>query len=150
MNAEKKRVSVVSRIRRAALLIEATALLGTARAAVLLFPYRRIMGVVGQRMGETASPNAAQRASIGNVAWGIHKVSPRTPWKSNCLAQALAAQVMLARRGVGSTLHLGVARESIRDGEDKLEAHAWLTVGETIVTGGAGHRRFTEVARFAR
>jgi hypothetical protein len=87
------------------LLIEATLLLGAARAAVLLFPYRRIMAALGQRLGETAVPNDAKRAAIGKVAWGIRVVSSRTPWKSNCLAQALA------RRGVGSTLHLGVARE---------------------------------------
>jgi hypothetical protein len=128
------------------LLIEATLLLGAARAAVLLFPYRRIMAALGQRLGETAVLNDAKRAAIGKVAWGIRVVSSRTPWKSNCLAQALAGQVMLARRGVGSTLHLGVAREQ----SGGLEAHAWLTVANVLVTGGAGHQRFTEVARFAR
>ena len=55
--------------------------------------------------------------------------------------------MMLRRRGLPSTLYLGVAR----DGEagSGARAHAWLRSGHVVVTGGAGREQFTVVASFA-
>jgi hypothetical protein len=51
---------------------------------------------------------------------------------------------MLQRRGITSTLYLGVDH-----GEEKwLDAHAWLRCGEVIVTGGAGAERFRIISTF--
>lgn len=65
--------------------------------------------------------------------------------RDSCLAQAIAAQAMLRRRGIASTVYLGLAREA-RYG---LGAHAWVRSGGMILTGRAGHRRFHVVATFA-
>ena len=45
--------------------------------------------------------------------------------------QALAARRWLARRGIGSNVHIGVRKDQLC-----FQAHAWLKVGERIVTGG--------------
>jgi hypothetical protein len=66
------------------------------------------------------------------------------PWNAVCLPQALAAKVMLARRGCGSSLHLG----SDFDTQGKLIAHAWLVAGGRVVVGEAGTARVTPLARF--
>ena len=54
-------------------------------------------------------------------------------------------QLMLRRRGLPGTLHLGVAKEG-----NRMEAHAWLRCGDQIVTGGHELERFGVVARFGR
>jgi len=60
-----------------------------------------------------------------------------------CFPQALAATLMLRRRGIRSTLYLGV------DPHRDLDAHAWVRVGGLIVTGGPDEARFVVVSTFA-
>ena len=60
------------------------------------------------------------------------------------LVRALAAQRLLCRRGLSSTLYLGCGME-----EGKMVAHAWLRFGEMYVTGGDGGG-YTTVARFCK
>jgi hypothetical protein len=50
---------------------------------------------------------------------------------------------MLRRRGIHSTLYLGVDRAT------GFDAHAWVRVGRVIVTGAPEHRRFSVVSTFA-
>lgn len=63
---------------------------------------------------------------------------------ASCLTRAQACQVLLARRGLASTLCLGVRRNS----EGALLAHAWLVSDGAIVTGteGADLRSFSLLA----
>jgi hypothetical protein len=51
---------------------------------------------------------------------------------------------MLARRGCGSSFHLGADF----DAQGKLIAHAWLMVGDMVVVGAAGIADVTPLARF--
>ena len=53
----------------------------------------------------------------------------------------LIARMLLKRYGYASTIHFGVERA----GEDVLNGHAWLTCGETVVTGGAELNRYAEI-----
>ena len=69
---------------------------------------------------------------IERIAYVIPRVAARLPWRTDCLVQAIAAKRWLARSGIVSRLHFGVPREK----QPEFEAHAWLTVGERIVTGG--------------
>lgn len=75
------------------------------------------------------------------VAWAIGAAARRTPWRSKCLEQAIAAKLMLRRRQVPSTMYLGVALSR--------DAHAWLRVGAVDLIGGGGHEGFAVVATFA-
>jgi hypothetical protein len=60
------------------------------------------------------------------------RLSKRLPWRSDCVIQAIAVQDWLARRGIASEIRIGV--EKPEDGP--FGAHAWLVVGEQIITGG--------------
>lgn len=82
-----------------------------------------------------------QAARIAQI---VGKVCDKTPWESKCLVRALAAQRLLCRRGLSSTLYLGCGME-----EGKMVAHAWLRFGEMYVTGGDGGG-YTTVARFCK
>ena len=63
--------------------------------------------------------------------------------KGSCLASALAAHAMLRRRGIASSLCLGVARD-----EGAMAAHAWIEVGQDVIVGAAEAVRFTRIAQF--
>ena len=80
------------------------------------------------------------------IVWAVRHVSRLVPM-ATCLTQALAAQTMLARSGVASTLTLGVDPER----KARFEAHAWLEMEGRAVLGGtddslANHAR---LARFS-
>ena len=99
--------------------------------------------------GETAEGLGQRKRRIrrngipGRIPAG-GKVCDKTPWESKCLVRALAAQRLLCRRGLSSTLYLGCGME-----EGKMVAHAWLRFGEMYVTGGDGGG-YTTVARFCK
>ena len=78
---------------------------------------------------EAASPAGMKLAEL--LAYVVPRVARRMPWRSDCLVQALAARHWLGAQGVTSRLHIG-SRSSAEKG---FEAHAWLTVGELVVTG---------------
>lgn len=128
------------------ILIEAFILSGIVRAIIFFIPFNRIKKYIGTYNSE--SPEETESSCyemIKKVAWAVALVSNYTPWESKCLVQALTAQKMLKKRHIYSTLYLGVARE----GENKLNAHAWLRSGRVLVTGGYGWSRFKVVAKFS-
>jgi hypothetical protein len=79
----------------------------------------------------TREPAAESRGvDPARIAWAVRTAARVVPGAA-CLAQALAAQRMLASRGRVSSVEVGVARN--RAG---LEAHAWLVCEGRIVIGG--------------
>lgn len=132
------------------LLLETLFWLGVARLVILTIPFRWVVPHLGDRMTETPVETlpAEQQRELRRVAWAILKLSPRTPWQSKCLVQAMAAKRMLQSRNIYSTLYLGVMHSHDID-TDPLKAHAWLRSGRMLLTGGQGHRQFTVVATFA-
>ena len=80
------------------------------------------------------------------IGWAVRTMARRTPWNSNCLAQAIAAKRMLRRRRIACTLYLGLAK----DAKDELAAHAWLRCGNRILTGGRSSQwQYTVVSTFS-
>ncbi|HEX8054627.1 MAG TPA: lasso peptide biosynthesis B2 protein [Thermoleophilaceae bacterium] len=120
---------------------EAVAYLALARVAVVVLPFRVLARRLGVRHAETPA-SATDNPGLGGIAWAIGAAARRAPWRSECLEQAIAAKAMLRRRGVASTLYLGMAR-------DPVGAHAWVRVGDVNVTGGRDVARYAVVASFA-
>ncbi len=102
-----------------------------ARLEVRLRPFRKIASSL-----ETPEPSqpltATETEQLEAIGWAIRALGARVPWFRNCLVQAVAAKRLLGRRGIASTLHLGVA-PCIE--QTSFEAHAWLEVGGRIVVG---------------
>ena len=76
--------------------------------------------------------NREQTEIVDRVAFVVPRVASRLPWRADCLVQAMAARSWLARRGIATMLTLGLPR----DKQANFEAHAWLTAGDVVVTGG--------------
>jgi hypothetical protein len=128
------------------LLLEALALLALARMAVLLLPFRWVARVLGKQEAQTPEQEVAakdwQARRIGAM---VRDTARNVLWTSKCLDQALAAKVMLARRGIATTVYFGVNV----DEQGQLAAHAWLRSGTRYVTGGKIRDRYTVINTFA-
>jgi hypothetical protein len=68
------------------------------------------------------------------LARAVRAGSRLVPFAS-CLTQAQAAQILLARRGMASTISLGVRETAAGE----LAAHAWLSAGGRLLMGGNTH-----------
>src|SRR5438105_1457097 len=124
-------------LKNQALLLETLVLLALARAAVLLLPFRWVAKVLGKEAAQTSEQaDPAQAWRIRRVGIMIYKAARHVPWTSQCLDQAIAAKIMLARRGIPTTVYFGVKT----DPDGQLAAHAWLRSGTYYVTGGASRR----------
>jgi len=126
---------------------EALASLAFARLAVLVMRFHSLAARLGTPMREsTHTDDERSRPVLRRVKWAIGAVSRRAPWRCLCLEQAVAAKMMLRRRGIVSTLYFGVARDPERI---SVKAHAWVRCGSYYVTGGEGRGGFAVVSTFA-
>lgn len=62
----------------------------------------------------------------------FNRVAARTPIAHNCMHRSLALQRMLARRGVASTLRIGLGRRP-----NLFPGHAWLECGGVVINDDA-------------
>jgi hypothetical protein len=125
--------------------------LAMARFALMIFPFRRVAGTLGQtlpsQVSYTEPPHTlseSQREIIRKLAWIFPRVARGAFFTATCLPQAIAARRMLQTRGIPSVLHFGVVK--LRDA-NTMEAHAWLESQGIDVTGGSIATEFTEIAK---
>lgn len=102
-----------------------------------LFPLRRqgvrdLVPAAGSPFVEQLTGGGQfERQAALDVGWAVTRIAAYFPFSAMCLAQALAARAMLHRRGIGSIMHVGVARTEAAP----FEAHAWLEAVGVEVTG---------------
>jgi len=130
---------------RRQVLLEAVVCLLLARSAVRIVPFARLekwlsRPVIGPELDEPAR-GVVRR----DVRWGIHTASGYFAISPVCFPQALAAQIMLRRRRVGTCLYYGSA---IVPGKG-LAAHVWLQDGELPVVGHRGSVAYHVLARYS-
>lgn len=90
--------------------------------------------------GADGTSSADDRARVG---WAVPSAARFVPG-ATCLPQAMAAQALLARRGIGSTIQTGFDRTEAKG----VEGHAWLVCDGEVVVGDIGLDRFVPVASF--
>lgn len=130
------------------LIIAAFLWLGAMRAAILVFPFRRIVTIFGLTEGSVSAgtdPPCDERAAA--IGWAVRAAAARTPWESTCLVQALAGMAMLQVRGILGTLYLGVAHNAV--GSERLAAHAWLSCGNAVLTGDTAREQYAVISSFS-
>lgn len=123
-------------------------LLGLAALLVRLAAFRRLAPLLGRQIGPVgcvplASERQEARARI--VRRAVRRAARLSPWRSDCLPQALAGAALCRLAGVPLTTHLGVRL----DGSAPMEAHAWSCCGRVAVTGGDGFGEWVPVSCFA-
>jgi hypothetical protein len=138
--------------RRRLLLIEAIADLSAARFALIFVPFPRLARRLGTfvppsdpRAGEAKpGPSGEQTLLAQDVSWAVTRAARYVPFRAVCLPQAMAARVMLKRRGVGSVMHFGAAMGLAKP----IDTHAWLDAAGVEVTGYPVAKHLAEIACF--
>jgi len=138
--------------RQRLLLAEAAVWLWLARLALIVVPFPRL----ARRLGTVLPPAEARavqaqwraqpraEATAAVIGWAVTRAARYVPFRAVCLPQAMAARMMLKRRGIGSVLHFG----AILGQEKPIDAHAWLDAAGVEVTGYPVARNYAEIACF--
>jgi hypothetical protein len=124
------------------LLVRASAWLGVARFRLAFTSFRQL----SERLSDDAPDTQVgpDPEFLDRVGFAVRAAANNVPWRSDCFPQAIAARMLLKRRGHASKIHLGVEKS----GEGSIAGHAWLTCGEVVVTGGEELERYTEMYCF--
>jgi hypothetical protein len=122
-------------------LLHATIWLALARLMLLAIPFRQLAARLSRK--ESSASGTPDPELLARVAFALRTAASNVPWRSDCFPQSIAGRMLLRHHGYRSTIHLGFDRS----GEDELLGHAWLTCGETVVTGGEDLNRFAEIHR---
>jgi hypothetical protein len=113
----------------------------------LLCPFARTAPKLGVESVETPGESRyTDIPDIEHVTKAIRVISRYTPWNSTCMVRAVAGLKMLEKRGIESTLYMGVAR----DKKGQMIAHAWLRSGVYYVSGDDVMHGFVVVKKFAK
>jgi hypothetical protein len=140
------------------LLVTAVLLLGAVRLGLWLVPFqalRQLLAKMTRHATDATARLSSPKSDATDARRGMHPdrivwavvVGSRYVPKSTCLAQALAVQMLLARRGVPAHLHIGVAKQGQ---EKQLEAHAWVESQGKIVIGGSEPGRYIPLSGLER
>ena len=102
---------------------------GFARARPLLERCART-----RKASRTFAPGENLRTSVepSTVAWAVTAAVSRFPFWHTCLVKALVTDLMLRRRGMASSIFVGVRRSQIAA---SIDAHAWVESGGAVVIG---------------
>ncbi len=108
-------------------LVQAAAVVVGFDLAFRLFSSKTCLALFGRN---ESSRGRRQVLSPQRMAWLVDVADRYAPGKSSCLRQTAALAWLLRRRGVATSLRIGVARE-----EEKFVAHSWLETGEGELFG---------------
>jgi hypothetical protein len=123
------------------LLVMASVLLAAIRFGLAVLPYRKLRGLV-DRLARVRPPfHLASPASPERIARAVGRASRSVPG-ATCLAQALAAKVLLERRGHPARVRVGISRTE----GTRLLAHAWVESEGRIVLGGTDLAQYTPLS----
>ena len=91
-----------------------------------------------RRLEWTAASPANAAEALAHTTRAFRWVSNRYPRQRRCLAQAIALQSLLSRRGIPAEVRIGVRRDG-----SGIRGHAWVEVqGRPLAQRADPYRRF--------
>jgi hypothetical protein len=124
--------------RDVALLVQAISLLVSVRLGLWVVPFATLRQMLSTLARKRRAPVAGDPATLNRVIWAVETAGRQFPAVGTCLIQALAAHVLLGRRGCVPDLRIGVKRNEA----GKFVAHAWLEKDGAILIGGEPHQSY--------
>ena len=117
------------------LLFQALVITCVMRLALSFLPLQKV-----QRLGKRISALTEGSAGADEIVGAVHRAARLIPG-SNCLLQALAAQMLLIRHGYRPRLTIGVQKTK----PDGFNAHAWITCSGEILMGGQHAQNYSSL-----
>lgn len=125
------------------LFLEATLTSFVVKIIITFFPMRWYARYLGVQHTIIPDNNTEEYHIIFKVSQAIVRCRRITLWHNRCFVEAITAKRMLKKRGLNSTLYLGVNKKN-----NKMLAHAWLRCGSIIVAGKFSMQDFSVVSTF--
>ena len=125
--------------------LEAASYLTAASLAIRFLPFRRLVPIFTRALTAAEVSGPARSRAIADVRRAVLAAAVRLPNRPACFPQAVAAQAMLRRRRVVSTLCCGVNTAPGRG----LSAHVWLLAGDDGVVGQGIAAHFPQIATYS-
>jgi len=126
------------------LCLEAAFFLLTSRLALQCLPFRLIQRFMNRAPKQPQLQGEERKRMREDIRWVISGMANHLPGETVCFPQGLAAQEMLRRRNIGTTLYFGAtAKAGI-----SLKSHVWVQDGEAAVIGCRGAAGYKIVAKF--
>jgi hypothetical protein len=113
------------------LLMEAVFFLEIAYWVIRLFHFHWLTPWFSRRLTAEELNDTNRDALCNDVRWAINRMARLISGGSICFPRAIAAQLMLRRRRVGTEMYYGAAVLP----EKGLMAHVWLQDGKTGIVG---------------
>lgn len=125
---------------------EAWLLIAFARLMLVFLPFKKIVPLMGKVKTDNLESNFPVNDDnvLKKISMSILRGAHYSPWRAKCFEQALAAKIMLKRRGFKSVIYFGVYKTDT----NKLLAHAWLKSNAVIITGDGKLDNYTVLSRF--
>jgi hypothetical protein len=121
-------------------LLTAWCLLPLIAISLRVFDYPRTRNVM-ERFVQGIDSATAPEIHVGRVTRLVPVAARHGAYRASCLCLALAVWWLLARRGVETTLRIGVRKD-----QTGFSAHAWVERDGVVLTGGAdAHERYQPV-----
>ena len=119
--------------------------MGFIRLAILVIPFHHLWSFLERyTQGNNIEIKAEDQRLAKRVGELIELGSRNTPWNSNCLTQAVTGKLLLSGYKIPTIISFGVVKES-----DELNAHAWLSLGDVVITGNEGLDKYTVVGELS-
>lgn len=133
--------SLIERLQRAyqlprgelALLGQAWGFFLLVELALRILPFPRLLTLSERLFLRGRGAPATAVPPLPRLVWLVEVAGQIAPLHVTCLKQTLVLSWLLGRRGIATTLRLGVARRA-----GGLMAHAWLERGGEVIVGLAG------------
>jgi len=109
------------------------------RLGLSLLPFQTLRRILAKVSVANVRLKRTDHSSAAKAIWAVKVAACYMPGAGTCLAQALTAQSLLARRGRPATVHIGV----VKGEKGELQAHAWLESQGDIVVGSSELERYT-------
>ena len=113
------------------LFFEALVTMLSVRIKIAFVPMKQLWPRLGEMQKETDTVDLPhQYHFVYQVSHAVVRCRKIVKFKDRCYPEAITAKQMLRKRGIASTLYIGVRKET-----GKVNAHAWLRSGSIFVTG---------------
>ena len=114
-------------------------LCGIAKGSINLLSLPRLSPYFGKfnkmtTVSTIATPKQINRALF--IGKSVKIAAKYTPWDSSCLTQAMVAKFWCSVFKIPYILYIGFAKSA--DAPSGYDAHAWITAGPVVLTGGRG------------
>jgi len=127
------------------LLLETALTIVAAQVALRMFPFRWLVWWFERPSRQPELQGELRRATCEGVRAFIYFANDWFALNAVCFPMSIAAQTMLRRRGVSTTLYYGAATLPTHGG---LTAHVWLQDGATGVVAHENLAQFQVLARY--